>query len=70
MAMFRKKPVTVEAHQVPDPSALQAWGELAGWLLRHDCQALLDASAVQHGVAPQCGLGSVGGCCQGAQREG
>ena len=50
MAMFRKKPVTVEAHQVPDPSDLQAWGELAGWLLRHDCQALLDGPDGEVGV--------------------
>jgi len=36
----------------------------------YDGVLFLGASAVQHGVAPQCGLGSVGGCCQGAQREG
>src|SRR5690606_32693264 len=41
MSMYRKKPVTIEAHQVPEPDDLEAWGELAGWLLRHDCQALV-----------------------------
>lgn len=35
---FRKKPVVIEAMQVPDPSDLEAWGALAGWLLDH-CEA-------------------------------
>jgi hypothetical protein len=33
MKLYRKKPVVVEAMEVPDPDDLQAWGELAGWLM-------------------------------------
>lgn len=41
MSLYRKKPVTIEAHQIPDPSDLEAWGELADWMIRHDCHATL-----------------------------
>lgn len=32
-ARYRKKPVVIEAMQVPAADDLPAWGELAGWLM-------------------------------------
>ena len=38
---WRKRPVVIEAMKVPSPDDLEAWGELAGWLMLHGCEAEL-----------------------------
>jgi hypothetical protein len=44
---YRKKPVVVEAMQVPDPDDLQAWGALAGWLM---ARAEFEVAGPAHGT--------------------